>query len=275
MSEDIDAVLTDDEEPAVLLDASREGVAYLTLNRPRKKNAFGPALILALIDAFETLAGADHVRIVFLRGGGGVFSAGADLDWMAESADWLEDDNFEDALRLARMLKHLNDLPQLTVALVEGAAFGGGAGLVCACDVAIAQKDAVFAFSEARLGLIPATISPYAVGALGERRARMLFATGRRFGAEEAKTFGLVQEVVESPEALDLEADRLARDILACAPEAARLSKALVGEVAGRGIDEALLRHTAHAIARRRASPEAREGVRAFLERRRPSWAVL
>lgn len=264
----------DTERPAVVLDASREGVAFVTLNRPEKKNAFDSELIVELTEAFDTLHGADHVRVVFLRGAGGVFSAGADLNWMAQSANWLEDDNYEDALRLARMLKKLSDLPQLTVALVEGAAFGGGAGLVAACDAAVAVSDAVFAFSEVRLGLTPATISPYVVRAIGPRAAKMLFATGRRFQADEARRLGLVQEVVASAADLGAAIDQFAEDAAASAPEAVRLAKNLVDEVQGRDIDAAVLEHTARAIAHRRASAEGREGVKAFLERRRPSWRL-
>ena len=185
-----------DEDSPVIIDATQSGIVILTLNRPAKRNAFGPELIVALSDAFETLQGADHVRAVFLRGAGGTFSAGADLEWMAASADWLEDDNREDAMRLAVMLKKLYDLPQLTVALVEGAAMGGGAGLVAACDLAIATADAKFAFSEVKLGLTPATISPYVIRAIGARNAKALFASGRALGAEDALRFGLVQEVV-------------------------------------------------------------------------------
>jgi methylglutaconyl-CoA hydratase len=262
-----------DEDSPVLIDATQSGVVVLTLNRPAKKNAFGPELILALIDAFETLHGADHVRAVFIRGAGGTFSAGADLDWMAESADWFEDDNREDAMRLAVMLKKLSDLPQLTVALVEGAAFGGGAGLVAACDYAVATEGAVFAFSEVKLGLTPATISPYVIRAIGPRNAKALFAAGRPFKAAEALALGLVQEVAADAAALPAVVERLAGGMSACAPGAVRDAKALVDDFAGRPIDHALMEDSARRIAHRRASEEGREGVRAFLDKRKPSWA--
>ena len=262
------------DAPAALLDVTPEGVAVVTLNRPHKKNAFGPDLILALSDIFETLHGADHVRVVFLRGRGGAFCAGADLSWMAETADWMEDDNRGDALRLAQMLKKLNDLPQLTIALVEGPAFGGGAGLVAACDGAAALDSAVFAFSETRLGLTPATISPYVVAAIGPRSARGLFASGRRFSAAEALRIGLLDEVVASPQDLSTYMERCASEALQCAPGAVADAKKLVSDVFGRTIDHGLLEHTAAAIARRRASAEGREGVNAFLERRKPSWVL-
>ena len=262
----------DDDSP-VLIDATQSGIVILTLNRPAKKNAFGPELIYALSEAFETLQGADHVRAIFLRGAGGAFSAGADLSWMAESANWLEDDNREDAMRLATMLKKLNDLPQLTVALVDGPAYGGGAGLVAACDLAVATEGATFAFSEVRLGLTPATISPYVVRAVGARNAKVLFTTARAFTAADALKWGLVQEVVSDAAAFGPLVAVLGAAMKDCAPGAVAEAKALVNEVAERAIDHSLLEYTAHAIARRRGSAEGREGVAAFLEKRKPSWA--
>ena len=151
----------------------------VTLNRAAKKNAFNAELIGALRDAFETLRDQEKVRVVFVRGDGGTFSAGADLEWMRDAVDHTEEDNRDDAMQMALMLKHLFDIPALTVALVEGGAFGGGVGLAAACDMAIATQDAKFSFSEVRLGLIAATISPYVVAAVGSRRARRLFSTGR------------------------------------------------------------------------------------------------
>src|SRR5579875_1131908 len=186
-----------EEHPPVLIDASPDGAVVVRINRPHRKNAFDVATIDALREAFTTLHSADGVRVVFVRGEGGTFCAGGDVEWMRETARWSEEDNREDALGLAHMLKALYDIPALTVALVEGAAFGGGVGLVAACDIAIATEDAKFAFSEVKLGLTPATISPYVVRAIGPRAARVLFATGRVFGAEEALRWGLVQEVVQ------------------------------------------------------------------------------
>lgn len=265
-----------DELPSssVLLEATEGGVAVVLLNRPEKRNAFDATTIAALTEAFETLAGADHVRIVFLRGTGGAFSAGADLDWMREAADWDESRNRDDAYELARMLKALHDLPQLTVALVDGPAFGGGAGLVAACDLAVATADSKFAFSEVRLGLTPATISPYVVAAIGPRNARVLFATGRVFGADDAQRFGLVQEVVADADHLNIVQEALAAGMTACAPGAVADAKRLVDDVAGRPITHDLMHETARRIAARRVSPEGQEGVRAFLEKRKPSWAL-
>jgi len=254
----------------VLLEVDEAGVAQVTLNRPSKRNAFDAAVIAGLHRTFETLHGSDHVRAVFLRGAGGTFSAGADLDWMREQANQPEADNRADAMNLARMLKALHDVPALTVALVEGAAMGGGAGLVAACDMAIARPDASFAFSEVRLGLTPATISPYVVAAIGPRRARALFATGARFDAEFARQIGLVDEIAED---LDAERRRLAAVMTACAPGAVADAKRLVDYVQGRSIDRGLMEETARRIAARRSSEEGREGLAAFLERRKASWA--
>lgn len=258
----------------VLLEATPGGVAVVTLNRPERRNAFDDLTIAALTEAFETLAGADHVRVVFLRGAGGAFCAGLDLGWMRDVVDWDEHRNREDAYELARMLKALHDLPQLSVALVDGPAFGGGAGLVAACDLAVATEAARFAFSEVRLGLTPATISPYVVRAIGPRNARALFATGRVFGPEDAQRFGLVSEIVPDAEALDMVQQALAAGMSANAPGAVAASKRLVEEVVGREIDHELMRETARRIAAARVGAEGQEGVRAFLDKRKPSWAV-
>jgi methylglutaconyl-CoA hydratase len=269
----VEGVDTDSQSRLVLVDATPAGVATVTINRPNRKNAFNGEVIGALREAFETLEGADGVRVIFVRGAGGAFSAGADLQWMRDAADYSEEDNRDDAMRLAVMLKHLHDLPALTVALVEGAAFGGGAGLVAACDMAIATADARFAFSEVKLGLIAATISPYVIDAIGPRRARALFALGRTFDAEAARAFGLVDQVVADADALEAAGQAIASEIMACAPGAIGESKRLVNHVAGRQIDHALMAETAHRIARVRVGPEGQEGVRAFLARRKPIWA--
>ncbi len=257
----------------VHISATMAGAVTVTMNRPAKKNAFEEGLISALGEAFDTLAGAEGVRVVFVRGAGGTFSAGADLDWMRAAIDRTESDNRADALELAKMLKALRDLPALTVALVEGGAFGGGAGLAAACDMAIATADARFSFSEVKLGLVPATISPYVIEAIGPRQARALFATARIFDAAYAEKIGLVTEVVADAAALHAAAHRIAAEIVACAPGAVDGAKRLVDEVAGRAIDRDLLELTAHRIAAARVSEEGQEGVRAFLERRKAAWA--
>lgn len=261
------------EGSPVVIEATPAGVAVVNLNRPARRNAFDAEMIDALHEAFVTLGAQDGVRTVFVRGVGGTFCAGADLGWMRDAADFSEEENREDARALARMLKSLHDIPALTVALVEGAAFGGGAGLAAACDLALATPDAQFSFSEVRLGLIPAVISPYVVAAVGPRAARRLFATGVRFEADAAERLGLVERVVEDADALHAAARAMAHAQCACAPRAVGEAKRLVDAVAGRPIDGHLLEDTARRIAARRATDEGREGVAAFLERRPPAWA--
>jgi len=257
----------------VRIEATHEGAATVVLNRPARKNAFDADLISAMNEAFETLRGAEGVRVVFLQGAGGAFSAGADLEWMRQAADRTESENRDDAHDMAVMMKRLHDLPQLTVALVEGPAFGGGAGLAAICDLAVATREARFSFSEVRLGLIPAVISPYVVAAIGVRQARALFATARVFDAAFAERIGLVSEVVADGAALTAAHDRIAREVMACAPDALAAAKQLVGDVAYREIDHDLMELTARRIAAARVGEEGQEGVRAFLERRKPAWA--
>jgi methylglutaconyl-CoA hydratase len=257
----------------VVIEATPSGVATVTINRPDKKNAFNAEVIAALHEAFETLKDADGVRLVFLTGAGGAFSAGADLEWMRSAADWSESDNRDDAMGLANMLSALHRLPQLTVALIDGPAFGGGAGLAAACDLAIATERSTFAFSEVKLGLTPATISPYVIQAIGPRNAKVLFATGRVFGASDALKWGLVQEVVADPTAFPVIRETLGAAMMACAPGAVADAKRLVDDVEGRVIDHVLIEETARRIAARRVSEEGQEGVRAFLDKRKPGWA--
>ena len=263
---------TDTQTDLVLLEATPGGVATVTINRPAQKNAFDDATIAALNQVFETLEAADGVRVIFLRGAGGTFSAGADLEWMRGAIERSESDNRDDAMAMAVMLKRLYDLPALTVALVEGAAFGGGAGLAAACDLSVATKAARFAFSEVKLGLIAATISPYVVAAIGPRKARSLFATGRIFDADVAREIGLVDEVVADAAGLEAAKARISSEIMACGPTAVEQSKQLVADIIGRHINHALMDDTARRIAAARVSEEGQEGVRAFLERRKPGW---
>ncbi len=263
---------TDATSQLVSLEASVEGVVVVTMNRPEKKNAFEVELIGALREAFETLRDQETVRAVFLRGAGGTFSAGADLEWMRDAIDHTEEDNRADAMQMAIMLKHLHDIPALTVALVEGGAFGGGAGLAAACDMAIATQSAKFAFSEVKLGLIAATISPYVVAAVGPRKARRLFSTGEVFDAAFAREIGLVDEVVADAAGLAAVQERIAQAMMACAPGAVAESKKLVAEVAHRNIDHGLMEHTAKRIAAQRVSEEGQAGVRAFLAGEKAPW---
>jgi methylglutaconyl-CoA hydratase len=271
----VEVLDTDATSELVQFEGTPEGAVTVWINRAAKKNAFDSSTIAALHQAFETLHGQDGVRIVFIRGRGGNFSAGADLDWMREAADLTEDDNHEDALAMARMLKQLYDLRPLTVALVEGGAFGGGAGLVAACDMAIAVQDAQFAFSEVKLGLIAATVSPYVVRAVGPRLARSLFATARLFDATYAEKIGLIDQVVADAAGLEAAQAKLSVEIMACAPGAVAASKDLVEFVAEHGLDNHVLDETARRIARARVSDEGREGIAAFLEKRKASWTSL
>ena len=221
---------TDATSELVTMEATAEGAVWVTMNRAAKKNAFNAELIGALRETFETLRDQETIRIVFLRGAGRTFSAGADLEWMRDAVERSEADNREDAMQMAIMLKHLYDIPALTVALVEGGAFGGGAGLVAACDMAIATESARFSFSEVKLGLTPATISPYVVGAIGPRKARRLFSTAEVFDADYACQIGLVDQVVADAAGLDAAQAKLATEIMACAP-------------GGGGVQEAGQRH--------------------------------
>lgn len=256
----------------VLLEVSPEGVAVVTLNRPDKRNAFDELMIANLAETFETLKGADHVRIVFVRGAGETFCAGADIDWMRRQGERSVSDNEDDGLALARMLRHLYELPQLTVAVAQGAAMGGGAGLLAACDIAVAVKTTKIRFSEVRLGLTPATIAPYVVEAIGPRWAKALFASGEGFDGAYAEKIGLVQYVVDDPAGLKPVMEQLTELSLAAAPGAVADAKALVRFVTGHKIDDALSKETAKRIAARRASPEGKEGLAAFLEKRKPEW---
>jgi len=259
---------------SVLLEATREGVAVVLLNRPHKHNALNAQVVAALTEAFQTLQGAEGVRLVFLRGAEGMFSSGADVGWMRHTATLPEEDNRLDALDVAHMFKALHDIPALTVALVEGSAIGAGAGLVAACDMAVATTDAQFGYPEVRLGMSAAVLSPYVIEAIGARAARRLFATGATFDAAEALRLGLIAEVAADGDVLNAIQDRLAADIMACAPGAIGEAKTLVRDQADREIDRSLIEDSARRYARACVGPEAQEGLDAFLNRRKPSWAV-
>lgn len=247
------------------------GVARLTMNRPQVHNAFDEHLIAELTAALETLAGDASVRAVVLAAEGRSFSAGADLNWMRRMAEFSQEDNLADALGLGHLMKALDTLPQPTVARVQGAALGGGVGLVACCDIALASEQAVFALSEVKLGLIPAVIAPYVVRAMGERQARRYFVTGERFGARRARELGLVHEV-RAEEELDGALQELLDALATNGPGAMVEAKRLASFVARAPLDQAMLDETARRIAERRASREGREGVAAFLEKRRPAW---
>ena len=256
---------------SLLLSIDSRGVATLTLDRPEIRNAFDDALIAELAGAFRSLAADPAVRIVVLTGAGKAFSAGADLAWMQRMAGYSEAENIADAMALAEMLRTLNELPKPTVARINGAAYAGAVGLVACCDIAVAAEDAVFAISEARLGLVPATIGPYVVSAIGARAARRYFLSAEPFSAGEARRLGLVHEVVPKTE-LDRAVERIIAALLEGGTEAQSRAKRLVRDLNGRPVTESLAALTARTIAEARASAEGREGVAAFLEKRKPAW---
>ena len=247
------------------------GVGRITMARPQKHNAFDDGLIADLSAAFEAAGRDDAVRVVVLEGEGKSFSAGADLGWMQRMADYSDAENLADARKLAGMMRILNELPRPTIARVQGAAFGGGVGLVATCDIAFASQAASFCLSEARLGLIPSVISPYVVEAIGARAERRYFQTAERFDAETARALGLVHEVVPH-ERLDGRLEELIGTLLDNGPAAMAASKDLIRRVASGPVDDAMVEDTAQRIADIRATDEGREGVQAFLEKRGPNW---
>ena len=257
--------------PALLVETDPRGVAHLVLNRPERHNAFDDSLISELTEALLELAADSSVRAVVLRGAGRSFSAGADLDWMRRVAEYSEAANREDAAALALLMHTLDRMPKPTLALVQGAAYGGGVGLVACCDIAIATDDAKFSLSEVRLGLIPAVISPYVIGAIGARQARRYFQTAEVISAARAREIGLVHEVVPAAD-LTARGDLLLATLLEAAPGAQAEAKDLVFLCDASPADEKLLAETGRRIAARRASAEGREGLAAFLEKRTPAW---
>lgn len=258
---------------AELLTERRGGALWLTLNRPELHNAFGDVLIAELTQALEDAGEDDEVRAIVLTGAGKTFSAGADMNWMREMAAAGEEENRADALRLAGLLRTLNFHPKPTIARINGAAFGGGLGLIACCDITIAVADAVFAFTEVKLGLVPAVISPYVVARIGEAQARRYFLNAERFDAPRALRLGLIQEVV-TPDLLDDMVERQLRWLAQAGPVAVSEAKELALRVSGRDADrqEELDQYTCRLIARLRVSAEGQEGLGAFLEKRPPSW---
>ena len=247
------------------------GVVRLTLDRPEIHNAFDDRLIAELTKALEHLGRDANVRVVVLTGAGRSFSAGADLNWMRRTASYGAAENLADARALAKLMRTLHELPKPTVARVNGAALGGGAGLVACCDIAIASGRAIFGTTEVRLGLIPAVIGPYVLAAVGPRHARRLMLTGERIAAAEALRIGLVHEVA-SDEQLDAAIERVVGELLKGGPAAIAAAKALIRELSARPIGPELIEDTAQRIAALRAGPEAREGIGAFLGKRAPRW---
>ena len=246
-------------------------VATVTLNRPEVRNAFNDEVIAELTQAFTDLGATADVRCIVLAANGTAFCAGADLNWMRRMADYTHAQNLADAGQLAAMLAAIYACPKPTIAKIQGDVYAGGTGLVAACDMAVSSNAANYCLSETRLGLIPATISPYVIRAMGARAAHRYFLTAERFDAAEALRIGFVHEVV-APEALDAKVAQLCQTLTSAGPVAVRLCKKLVQDVAGQEITAELVRMTVASIADVRVSPEGREGVQSFLQKRKPNW---
>jgi methylglutaconyl-CoA hydratase len=258
----------------LLLTETIDGVERLTLNRPEVRNAFNERVIADITAwAARTRQRAldREVRVVVLGGTGKLFCAGADVTWMRQALDYTEEENVRDALAMSHMFTAINDLPVPVIGRIQGAALGGGAGLAAVCDIVVAAADAVFGFTEVKLGIIPAVISPFVLAKISRSTARELFLTGARFPAARAKDIGLVHAVVDASD-LDATVDAYVAELLTAAPEAVAAAKTLIPHVWGLAGEEAT-NVTARAIAVRRVSAEGQEGLRAFLEKRKPSWA--
>jgi methylglutaconyl-CoA hydratase len=251
--------------------AVAQHVGAVTLNRSDVRNAFNDEVIAEITQAFAELGARDDVRCIVLAAEGTAFCAGADLNWMRRMADYSREENLADAGKLAEMLRVIYECPKPTVARVQGDVYAGGMGLVACCDVAVSADTAGFCLSEVKLGLIPATISPYVIRAMGARAAHRYFLTAERFSAQEALRMGFVHEVV-SADALDAKVDEIVQALVKNSPNAVKVCKKLVQEVGGLEISQPLIRKTVEGIADIRASAQGREGVSAFLGKRKPSW---
>lgn len=258
-------------ESGVAVEKDSKGLARVVLTRPEKHNAFDDQMISALYKTFTDLGQDTTIRVVVLSGEGKSFSAGADLAWMKRMASYSLDENFTDAKALANMMASLANLPQLTIAQVQGAAFGGALGLISCCDIAIAGESAKFCLSEVKLGLIPAVISPYVIDAIGSRAARRYFQTAEVFSAAKAQSLGLISELVPD-ENLAQEVEKITAKAMTNGPLAMRAAKALVAEVANLPKEQSLLDLTSQRIANIRVSSEGQEGLQAFLDKRNPAW---
>jgi methylglutaconyl-CoA hydratase len=248
-----------------------ERVATVTLNRPEVRNAFNEATIAELALAFDELGRDEDVRAIILAANGAAFCAGGDLNWMKAMAAYSDSENYDDALKLADMLRTIYLCPKPVVAKIQGDCYAGGMGLVAACDIAVAVDGANFCLSEVKLGLIPATISPYVIKGMGENAARRYFLTAERFTAAEALRIGFIHELVTA-DALDASVAAVVKSLVTNSPNAVKEAKTLVRDVAGRAVDQELVADSARRIAAIRASDEGREGVASFLEKRKPYW---
>ena len=246
-------------------------IARIWLDQPEARNAFDDIVIAELTQAFVEAGAAPQVRAIVLAAAGPAFCAGANLNWMRRMADYSRAENLADAGKLAAMLRTIADCPKPTIARVQGDVYAGGMGLVAACDIAVSVDSAWYCLSEVKIGLVPATISPYVLRAMGTRAAQRWFLTAERFAAAEAHRIGFVHEVVAA-DALDAKVAEIVKALTSASPAAVRACKTLIADVAGREIDDALVAKTVEGIADIRASDEGREGVQAFLQKRKPSW---
>ncbi|CAM2948483.1 enoyl-CoA hydratase-related protein [Legionella worsleiensis] len=254
-----------------LLYEIQDHLCLLTINRVNKRNAFDNHLLTQMQTQLDAAINNDSVRVIVLKANGAHFCAGADLAWMQSMIDFDEAQNLQDSMILARLMHTLNQSPKPTIAMIQGSAFGGGAGLAAACDISIAAHSARFCFSEVKLGLIPAVISPYVVKAIGERNAKMLFMTAEVFDAAKACSLNLVQHLVPEEQLLDFTLN-YAKQIINNAPQAVTMSKKLAQHVANKDIDEELVHYTASLIAQKRISAEGQKGLHAFLNKVTPNW---
>ncbi|MBS9904535.1 enoyl-CoA hydratase/isomerase family protein [Vibrio alginolyticus] len=270
-------------QPSIIPNAQRQddvlwhvddnGVATITLNRAAKHNAFDACTIDLLIHRLDYLALRTDVRCLVLRSNGKHFSSGADLNWMQSMAESTRQDNFVDAQNLARLMETLDSFPQPTIAVVQGSAYGGALGLICCSDIAIASQSANFCLSEVRLGLVPATIAPYVMRAMGNRQARRYILSGEVISAEDAERFGIVHEVKEAKQ-LENAVDSVIKTLLLNSPDAMRKAKTLCHQCHQNPIDQQLIHYTSKLIADIRVSPQGQDGLQAFLEKRSPSWVT-
>lgn len=255
----------------VLFRVNEHGIAFVTLNNPDKHNAFDDILIRHLTRIFQEISEAKHIRVMVLSAKGKNFCAGADLGWMKRIASYSYDENLADANALAKMFHTLNTIPVPIIAKVQGAAFGGGVGLVSCCDIILANETASFCLSEVKLGLIPATISPYVINAIGMKASRRYFLTAERFSAGKAQQIGLVDEIT-TIENLDDETNNMINILLQNGPQALRHAKDLIFSVANQPIDNHLMLDTSDRIASIRSSKEGQEGLSAFIDKRPADW---
>ena len=262
------------EKQNVLFHIDENGIATITLNRPAKKNAFDKHTIEALLAILQQLKESSEAKALVLRANGSHFSAGADLNWMQSLANFSMDENIKDAENLAELLHQLDTIPLPSIALVQGAAFGGALGLICCCDIAIASKDTLFCLSEVKLGLVPATIGPYVCRAMGQRQARRYMLTAELITAYQAKELNIIHKLVSTPHALTPCLQELLDQLSRNSPNAIREAKALCQLCESSPLDASLRKQTSELIAELRVSPEGQEGIGAFLDKRKPNWKI-